>query len=217
MIINKFNDLDQLNSYVMATMNDPFIIPINTAELVYMADNMGDFVTTFRSMQDEGTQVPNEGTLVLIDAVVNDEQKAILHQRAEQAQANLEDLRFVFPYSKTQFRKILHPHLLESTFKRFFEALKSNGTIEKTTGQYTIMRAKLFSDENIVSLINGTITAEQATSQINNAASFFNDVSLDVSFYQQRIEEMTAQIAQLEMEKAELQQQIVSRQLTSWY
>jgi DNA-binding transcriptional regulator YhcF (GntR family) len=122
---------------------------------------------------------------------------------------------YIYPWSKTIYRRTIHPNIPDSVYKKMYNLLKSNGYITAATGNYVTIKNQPITEDQF----NSAFSDNEAINDkaIQNILANIQELSADNSYYMKMIGDLENKIHQLEVENNEIRNQLSNKHLTTWY
>jgi len=122
---------------------------------------------------------------------------------------------YVYPHSKTIYRKNVHPRIPNVLYKRFWNSLKTFDYVIKATASFVVLVDRPFTQEFYQSLtIAQEIDISKALSEILKQ---YNNDSSDIEYYLSYIQNLENTNTLLQQENAQLKEQILNSRISTWY
>lgn len=209
-VVTNFSSKENLNSYLKETVENESIIKIDSVEKFYCASKIDEKYHLLRDLSSQEISLLNFNTTC---------RTQMIEENSFQTYKDMYDLLkdsqlYVYPWSKTIYRKSIHPKLPDSLYKRFYNQLKQVEYITAATGNYVMISHFDLSDENFNSMLNTQTIDIKA---LQSAISYLQENNNDTSYYISYISSLEFEINTLKEEVETLKNQIKNSSLTTWY
>lgn len=208
MIINKFDSNVLLNDYLSYTLKHPQIIRIDTVAKHYVYSTQ-DFAL-LRQLVNKEVDAERFNEIVVETMESNN-----VFDQYTQSFYSLSSFVYVFPWSKTTYRKTVHPNIVDSTYKRLYGLLKNVDYIVDATGSCVTISPCVVSEEKFSAFLGELNTFTEKSLQ--SVIGYIQEISSDHSYYIQVIESLENKVKDLEQQNNELSLQLTNKSLTTWY
>jgi hypothetical protein len=209
MILSSFNSVDELNGYLKNSMNHQQIIHIDSVEKLFCLENINEYLPKLKSLAS------GEITLDQFNTEINTVLNAtglIGDYVVRFVGHHLNS--YVYPWSKTIYRRTVHADVPDSLYKKMYNLLKDKEYIINATGSYVTLVPTTILSEDFENVFLNTTISEKT---LQTVFSYVQEISDDKSFYLQKIESLQSKIAQLETINDNLNSQLLNKTLTTWY
>lgn len=208
MIINKFESVEKLNEYLKNSLNNSTIVKIDDYIKYFAYNAINTYIPSFQSLAIGSVDLNNFNSFV--EANIPLESK-------EQWQSGFNDCNvsfYVYPFSKTNYRKNIHSNITESLYKKMYNFLKSVGIISAATGSYVIVS---FREVTLDEFNNNFSEVETFDDKLlQGILNKMQDLNADNAYCIKVINQLEEKVLQLEAEKINLSNQISNKFLTTW-
>jgi len=129
-----------------------------------------------------------------------------------------EDSFYVYPFSKTLFRKNIYFHLVHSTYKAFINSLKNHSYIIEHSGSNVIFKKALITQEiydSYLSQIN--LDTSDLSNYFSKVSTKISNLEADIEFYKNYILELQTTNDDLNSKLLDAQEQIYNKSISTWY
>lgn len=210
MILNKFESADHLNQYLQTSIKYPQIIHVDSVQKLFAAENPEIFHVSFKDLISGSVTLDSFDTNIMLTLTGSDQLDAYTQKYAE-SDKNL----YIYPWSKTIYRRTIHPNIPDSVYKKMYNLLKSNGYITAATGNYVTIKNQPITEDQF----NSAFSDNEAINDkaIQNILANIQELSADNSYYMKMIGDLENKIHQLEVENNEIRNQLSNKHLTTWY
>lgn len=122
---------------------------------------------------------------------------------------------FIYPHSKTSYRKTIHSFIPNVLYKRFYSSLKSSGHIVEATGSYVIL-----CDKQIEQSVYNSIQIESHIDNqkvLNQLLDNFSNIVSDNEYYLSYISSLEEKYKLIVEENEDLKNQLYNTKISTWY
>lgn len=120
---------------------------------------------------------------------------------------------YIYPHSKTLFRKTVHSNLPDSVYSPMFSSLKEEDLID-ATGQYVTFINKKISQETFDKFF---LSKDFDPKMLSDFIEHYEMIQKDNIFYQKKIGELCDLTEKVIAEVEALRTQLNNKNLTTWY
>lgn len=215
-MIQNFSNLFELNTYFNSIKNSNLVVKIDSIQKFFVWKLKTENLLLLRrlALQELTEEAFNSEVAVLMgeEAVFTTSVLEPEYQGYTETIAN-NDFIYVYPWSKTNFRKILNINLPESLYKKFYYLSKETEKIILANGSCVAFRG-LFDQEEFDKLNENS--SQDAAINISVLVEQFSNMKLDIAYYIERIQALEAAVDVLTTDNNNLLNQINNKYLTSW-
>lgn len=122
---------------------------------------------------------------------------------------------YYFPFSKTMFRRIIHPDIPESMYKRFYKALTTNSYIIEATTSHIFIEKKPLTEPMFKYIT--WLDIDDGTHLLENISTIFTSILEDNKYYISKIRDLEHSQSKLTDEIQNLHNQIYNNSITTWH
>lgn len=209
-IITNFFSKESLNTYLDNSLKNELIIKIDSVEKYYCVADIDAHYLKLRSL------ALNELTLEDFNNLCTSEMNSAnsLQLNKDRYESFKDITLYVYPLSKTMYRKSIHARLPDSLYKRLYTCLKEREYITAATGNYVLIAHGHLNDEDFQSILE---TSSIDIKALQSAISFLQENNNDNAYYISYIKTLESKVQELELQINNLKTQIVNSSLTTWY
>ena len=220
-VVTSFLNADDLYGYIIISTLRDNVFYVDSYQDLILYDTVDTRYSIVRKIVEDNLNDDQIKALLENDEFSFAEDIVAQYQQRYELIKNQKIELLIFPYSKTAFRREIYGHLPDSLYRKMYDSMKTNGIIEKATGQYVITRREpLTIDQKINAVYSDVLSinssfSPKALGEI--LQSQLTDMSMDIVYYLKYIEDLMQQIDTLKEENFNLSQKIQNNTLTSWY
>lgn len=192
-LVTSFKSLEDLNTYY----DNSFNVNCDHVE-IDLSKN------TFASVDDFFEQYPQ----------ISFSQK-IYNFISVQITNNTNSTYYYFPFSKSSFRKLIHPDIPESLYKRLYKALTTNLYIIEATAFHVFVEKKPLTEPMFKYIT--WLDAHDGTHLLENITTIFSSILEDNNYYISKIRDLENLNSKLTGEIQNLHNQIYNNSMTTWH
>lgn len=122
---------------------------------------------------------------------------------------------YLYTFSKTSYRKNVHPYIPNVLYKRFYNNLKTSNIIREASGSIVLIHLLPFTQELFDSIANTSNVDNIKV--LNQIMDNFSNVSADNQYYIDYIKSLESKCYELEQQNADLLAQVQNSKLITWY
>lgn len=122
---------------------------------------------------------------------------------------------YIFPFSKSLYRKIVHPDLPNALYKRFYSSLKSSNNILEANGSWVILFDTPIEQQTFDQLASAVAIDNQKV--LNQLMDNFSNAMSDNDYYISYIATLEKKCLALQQENSDLKSQLHNAKITTWY
>jgi hypothetical protein len=220
-IVSSFDTLESLNEYQNSQLSHSSIIKIDDPILFYCWKNISQYIENIRLYQTEAITHSHLTTLVNNDIInncdypfdepVSESTKTFIEAQHAELSQQLADTGsiYIYPYSKTMFRKVVHSNIPESLYKKYYKLSKLKSIITQANGSYVEIRSAYFVEEDLKSLNPVQLDS-------SNIIAYIEGLEDDKLYYSSMVSSLSAKVQELETTVANISEQLSNKYLTSW-
>jgi len=181
------------------------------------------FINNFNSLEDMNsyylaTFEVNDSIIFLGNSVDTSPTLLQMSQKIIDIVSASQESFYLYPFSKTIFRKNIHPLIVNSSYKAFINALKNNSYIIEHSGFNVVLKKHPLTKEVYNSYI---FQINIDTSDLNNYFSKINtkisNLEADIEFYKNYITDLESHCKSLDDKLIDFEQQIYNKSIATWY
>jgi len=124
---------------------------------------------------------------------------------------------YLFEGSKTNFRKIIFPEIIDSYYKKFYSVLKKNFFIAEASATKVIFAAKLITTNMFQEINSEYESYDDHLKILTSVINRLNDAEADKLYYQKVINILIEKCHQLENDLNLAYQQVHNKTISTWY
>jgi len=122
---------------------------------------------------------------------------------------------YLYTFSKTSYRKNVHPYIPNVLYKRMYNTLKLSNVIREATGSIVLLHLLPFTQEMYDSI---SISSDLDNLKVlNNIIDNFSNINSDNQYYIDYIKSLEQECAELRSLNSQLLEQIQNSKLVTWY
>lgn len=219
-IVSSFDTIDSLSTYHNSQFSHSSLIKIDTSVFFYCWKNVHQFIDNIRMYKlgtlsyDQLTDLVNNDIASKFFNPLEDESTfspisvANHHVELANEMSQLGEI-YIYPYSKTVYRRAIHSNMSESLYKKYYKLLKQKSIVTQANGTYVEIRAGEFTEEDVK-----TLSSFQFDS--SNIIAYIEALEDDKSYYSSMVLHLSSKIEELEKDLNNLSEQLFNKQLTTW-
>lgn len=122
---------------------------------------------------------------------------------------------YLYTFSKTSYRKNVHPYIPNVLYKRMYNSLKLSNIIREANGSFVLIHLQPFSNE-----LYDSISASSDLDNLkvlNSIIDNFSNVTSDNQYYLDYIKNLEEECNNLKQMNADLLLQVQNSKLITWY
>jgi hypothetical protein len=194
MIITNFDDISSLNEYYINSFNNTHLYSLNNVLYALIKNGGHSYISSDGSYDDDQVQ--------------------------DWLSTNNIDLNNYVPFpdsyfflgSKTSYRKTVHPFVVDSTYKRLYNSLKSNSYILEANASHVILRKDRLTDN----VFNDVFLPSSNIDSLEQILNEFKELRSDVKYYNAIITSLVTTIEEQLALIDSLNSRINDTQLSTW-
>lgn len=126
-----------------------------------------------------------------------------------------DDTHCFLSISKINYRRIVHSDLPDSLYKRFFNSLKNHGYVVDSSTSYIILLHKPLTEDLYNSL--QVVYSSDIKSTLDSLLDRMESHEKDTQYYLNYIQDLHLKCKTLETDLDQARQDLVNRNMTTWY
>ena len=124
---------------------------------------------------------------------------------------------YLFEGSKTNFRKVIFPEVIDSYYKKLYSVLKKNDFILEASATRVIFVAKLITINMFEDINSEYQFYDDHLKILTSVINRVNDADADKLYYQKVINKLIDRCIELENELNQAYQQVHNKSISTWY
>lgn len=181
-----------------------------------------NIITNFSTLHDLNLYYSNTIKYSLSNNIIfqlnsDSEYFSSLDYATQQTINNISSNYYIYPGSKTNFRKTVFPDIIESYYKKFYSALKTNSYILEASATRVIFTSNDIT-ENVFTQINSHYNLyDDHLKILASIINRINDADSDILYYQKVIQTLLQRCSDLEAQLSDAYQQVHNKSISTWY
>lgn len=122
-----------------------------------------------------------------------------------------------YPISKTTYRQSVHPSILSSFYKLYYETLKKNKYIVEATAFSVILIDKPITQEVYNSLSSFSFDELSISNSLQSILHVVDSYNLDSKYYQEKISSLESQLFDVQQKLHVAETSLYNKTISTWY
>lgn len=130
---------------------------------------------------------------------------------------NLNTNFVVYSMSKTSYKNLVHPFIVASFYKNYYDVLKKHKYIVEASAFTVILIDKPITQEVFDSIQSFHFDQLSLSTSLQNVLQVVDSYNLDTKYYQQQISFLQTQISDLKQKLADSERNLYNKTISTWY